>query len=55
VISIERSHLRLLLTTILLFALNSLSIADEAVYRKTLENGLVILAKESPPRDLVSI
>lgn len=54
-ISRERLHLRLLLTTILVFTLNSLSIADEAVYRKTLENGLVILAKESPPKDLVSI
>ncbi|MCX5666562.1 MAG: insulinase family protein, partial [Candidatus Omnitrophica bacterium] len=46
---------RLLLTAILLCTLNSLSIADEAVFRKTLENGLVILVKESPPRDLVSI
>jgi Predicted Zn-dependent peptidases len=46
---------RLLLTAILVFALNSLSIADEAVYRKTLESGLIILAKESPPKDLVSI
>jgi len=46
---------RLLLTAILVFILNSLSIADEAVYRKTLDNGLVILVKESPPRDLVSI
>lgn len=54
-ISIERLHLRLLLTATLVFTLNSLSIADEAVYRKTLENGLIILAKESPPRDLVSI
>ena len=54
-ISIERLHLRLLLTAILVFALNSFSIADEAVYRKTLENGLIILAKESPPRDIVSI
>ncbi|MCX5668137.1 MAG: pitrilysin family protein, partial [Candidatus Omnitrophica bacterium] len=54
-ISIERLHLRLLLTVILIFIINSFSIADEAVYRKTLENGLVILAKESPPKDLVSI
>jgi zinc protease len=55
VISTERLRLRLLLTAILVVALNSLSIADEAVYRKTLENGLIILAKESPPKDLVAI
>jgi len=55
VISIERLRSKLLLTVILVFTLNSLSIADEAVYRKTLENGLIILAKESPPKDLVSI
>jgi len=46
---------RLLLTAILVFTLCSLSIADEAVYRKTLENGLIILIKESPPKELVSI
>ncbi|MDP3730793.1 MAG: pitrilysin family protein [Candidatus Omnitrophota bacterium] len=54
-ISTERLHLRIALTVILVFVLSSFSIADEAVYRKTLENGLVILAKESPPKDLVSI
>lgn len=54
-ISKKRLYLRLLLTAILAFALNSLSVADEAVYRKTLDNGLIILAEESPPRDLVSI
>jgi zinc protease len=55
VISIERLHSRLLLTAVLIFTINCLSIADEAVYRKTLENGLIILAKESPPKDFVSI
>ncbi|MDO8536189.1 MAG: pitrilysin family protein [Candidatus Omnitrophota bacterium] len=54
-ISIERLHLRLPLALILVFALNSLCIGDEAVYRKILDNGLVILAKESPAKDLVSI
>jgi zinc protease len=55
VISTERLHSRLLLTVILVLALNSLCVADEAVFRKTLDNGLIILAKESPPRDLISI
>jgi Predicted Zn-dependent peptidases len=55
VISVERLHLRLLLVVILVFSLNSISVADEAVYRKTLDNGLVVLAKECSPRDLVSI
>jgi len=55
VISTERLRLRLLLTVILVLTLNSLSVADEAVYRKTLENGLVILAKESPPKNLICV
>lgn len=33
----------------------SASFAEEAVLRKVLENGLVLLVKESPPKDLVSI
>ncbi len=54
-ISTERLHSRLLLTIVLLFALNSLSTADEAVYRNVLDNGLIVLVKESPPNNLVSI
>ena len=54
-ISIKRLHSGLLLASLFVFTFNNISIADEAVYRKTLENGLVILAKESNAKDLVSI
>ena len=54
-ISIKRLHSGLLLVLLFVFIFNNLSVADEAVYRKTLGNGLIILAKESNAKDLVSI
>ena len=54
-ISIKRLHLGLLLVSFFVLTFNNLSIADEAVYRKTLKNGLIILAKEGNSKDLVSI
>ncbi|MDP2929415.1 MAG: pitrilysin family protein [Candidatus Omnitrophota bacterium] len=54
-ISIKRLRLCLLLASLFVSTFNNLSIADEAVYRKTLGNGLIILAKELGAKDLVSI
>jgi zinc protease len=48
-----RSWLPVLILSIVLFS--DISFANEAVFKKTLENGLVVLARSSPPKDLVTI
>lgn len=50
-----RLRLKLLLISLFVFTFYSICIADEAVFRKTLENGLTVLVKESAVKDLVSI
>lgn len=52
---VKSSGLRLLFLILVIFSINDVSFANEAVFNKHLENGLIILAKESPPKDLVSI
>lgn len=52
---VKSLSLRLLVLILAIFSINDLSFADGAVFNKHLENGLIILVKESPPKDMVSI
>ena len=54
-ISVKALSSRLLFLVLLTLVFNNISFAEEAVFKKTFENGLVCLVKESPPKDLVSI
>ncbi len=54
-ISVKRVKRKALIFVLILFLSNNTSVADEAVLRKVLENGLTFLVKESAPKDLVSI
>lgn len=51
----KKTVLRLLFTVLILFAVCDISFADEAVFRKVLDNGLIVLSKEIPSNDLVSV
>ena len=54
-IVVKHTSFWLLLLILSILLINSTSFADEAVFTKHLENGLTILSKVSPPKDLVSI
>lgn len=54
-ISVKSHTLRLLLLILFALSVNEILFADEAVFKKNFENGLLLLVKESPPKNLVSI